>query len=86
MKYRILLKRSAEKELERLDDSIHDRIAKAILSLSSNPRPPPIKKLQQQELYRLRIGEYRVLFVIDDRSKIVDIVSIAHRREAYRHY
>ena len=82
--YRINLKRSAEKELERLPDKIHDRIVHRLLLLKNDPRPQNAKKLRGREGYRIRVGDYRILYIIDDENKIVEIYSIAHRREAYR--
>lgn len=84
MAYHVLLKRSAEKELAALPAPIHDRITKRLLLLEANPRPPGIKKLQGQEGYRLRVGDYRVLYTIDDQHKLVSIYAVGHRREVYR--
>ena len=84
MTYRVEIKRSAEKEMDRLPDKIHKRISERILALETNPRPPGGKKLQGEEGYRLRLGDYRVLYTIDDRTKHVFVYSVAHRREAYR--
>jgi mRNA interferase RelE/StbE len=84
MSYAIVIKRSAEKELHELPSSIYDRIAKRLLSLENNPRPSGIKKLQGEESYRLRIGDYRILLAIDDRKQQITIYSIGHRREVYR--
>ncbi len=70
--------------MDRLPDKIHKRISERILALETNPRPPGGKKLQGEEGYRLRLGDYRVLYTIDDRTKHVFVYSVAHRREAYR--
>ncbi len=58
MPYRVILKRSAEKELDALPASVRERIAVRLLSLEDNPRPPGVKKLQGEESYRLRVGDY----------------------------
>ena len=84
MTYQVIIKRSAEKELDALQESIHERIVKRLLVLEGNPRPSGIKKLQGQESYRLRVGDYRVLYTIDDKIKKVVVLSIGHRREVYR--
>lgn len=84
MSYTVEIKRSAEKEMDRLPDKIHNRISDRILTLETNPRPPGVKRLQGGEGYRLRVGDYRVLYVIDDQSKRIFVYSVAHRREAYR--
>lgn len=84
MAYVINLKRSAEKELERLPATIYDRVIERLVSLKENPRPVGVKKLRGREGYTVRIGNYRVLYVIDDSEKEVEVSSIAHRREVYR--
>lgn len=84
MAYRVILKRSAEKELDALQANLRDRIVKRLLALEENPRPSGIKRLQGEESYRLRVGDYRVLYTIDDEVKKVFILAIGHRREVYR--
>lgn len=84
MPYSVYLKRSAEKELDRLPAKIHDRIVKRLLSLRDNPRPPGMKELQSREGYRIRMGDYRILYWINEKEKRVEITSIAHRKEVYR--
>lgn len=84
MAYRVILKRSAEKELDRLPAQLHDRITHKLLDLEDNPRPHGVQKLHGQDCYRIRIGDYRVLYMIDDRAQLVEIVAVGHRREVYR--
>ena len=84
MSYEVTLKRSAEDELEVLRGSLFERIKRKLLSLESNPRPVGVQKLHGQHIYRVRVGDYRILYVIDDASKRVEITDIAHRREVYR--
>lgn len=84
MAYVVSLKRSAEKELERLPTKIHDRIIGHLISLKEIPRPVGAKTLRGREGYRIRIGDYRVLYVIDDSERRVEVFSIAHRKEVYR--
>ncbi len=84
MPYQIIIKRSAEKELNALPTALRDRIANRLLALEDNPRSVGIKKLQGAESYRLRIGDYRVLLTIDDEQQRVVIYAIGHRREVYR--
>ena len=84
MTYRLAIKPSAGKELERLEDTTLRRIDAAILKLAENPRPQGSKKLTGVPLYRLRIGTYRVIYEVDDLKSLITIVTIAHRREAYR--
>jgi mRNA interferase RelE/StbE len=83
--YAITFARSARKELENLDPALVDRIFPLIESLAQNPRPPKCKKLSGvQNLWRIRIGDYRVIYHIYDADKVIDIVAVRHRREAYR--
>jgi mRNA interferase RelE/StbE len=82
--YTVEIKRSAEKEMDRLPAKIHKNVANRILALENNPRPPGSIKLQGGDGYRLRVGDYRVLYTIDDQARRVFVYSVAHRREAYR--
>jgi mRNA interferase RelE/StbE len=84
--YRIEITSSAEKEMDKLSADVHKRVANKILELENNPRPPRIsqKLVAPFEGYRLRIGNYRVLYVIDEKKKKVVVYSVRHRREAYR--
>lgn len=84
MTYRLVIKPSAGKELERLDDQVLRRVDAAILKLKENPQPQGSKKLTGVPLYRMRVGTYRVVYEIDDVRKQVTVVTIGHRREVYR--
>ncbi len=85
MNYTVRLKRSAEKELEDLPDHVHTRTVERLLALEQNPRPRGVRKLRgRAEEYRLRVGEYRILYVVDDAAQAVEVIAIRHRREAYR--
>jgi len=84
MAYLVTLKRSAEKELSRLSSEIHDRVIERLIALQDDPRPQGTKKLRGREGYRLRVGDYRVLYVVDDSEQKVEVYSVAHRREVYR--
>jgi mRNA interferase RelE/StbE len=85
MSYSIQFRRSARKELENLQHDIAERIVHAILHLADDPRPQGCKKLQTaQDLWRIRIGDYRVVYQIDDQGRIIIVEVIAHRRDAYR--
>jgi mRNA interferase RelE/StbE len=84
MAYAVILRRAAEKELNRLPEKIHQRITRKLLELENNPRPHGAQKLQGHDGYRTRIGDYRVLYLIDDEAKTVEILAVGHRREVYR--
>jgi len=82
--YKLLIKSSAAKELESLPPKDRRRTIARIRDLSSNPRPVGREKLTGGERYRIRQGNYRTLYVIDDSLETVAIVKAAHRREVYR--
>ena len=84
MGYTVILKRSAEKEVGRLQQNVHRRITKKLLELEDDPRPLGVKKLQGSDGYRIRVGDYRILYVINDETRIVEIIAVGHRREVYR--
>lgn len=83
-KYSLEIKPSAGKELDALDDALFARIDRKILALAENPRPPGCKKLRgYKDLWRIRVGDWRVLYSVDDAAKSVSITRVAHRREVY---
>ena len=83
--YEVLLERSVERALKRLSLPDFTRILIALKELASNPRPPGCKKLVGGERdWRVRVGDYRVLYEIDDVEKAVRILNVKHRRDAYR--
>ena len=84
VKYSLEIKQSAQKELDALDDAVFTRIDRKILTLADNPRPAGCKKLKgYKDQRRVRVGDWRVLYIIDDAAKLVTITRIAHRREVY---
>ena len=82
--YKLLIKPSAAKELEALPKKDRQRIVTKIRSLSVEPRPPGCEKLSGHDLYRVRQGNYRVLYTVQDADLVVVIITIGHRREVYR--
>ena len=83
-KYKITVKKSAAKELEEIPGKELRKIVRRIQSLAQNPRPHGSQKLSRQEQYRVRQGDYRIVYSIDDKDSVIDIVKIGHRREIYR--
>jgi mRNA interferase RelE/StbE len=83
--YSLRFKRSAEKELERLPTPVIKRIAAAIDDLTINPRPTGSKKLigQKEPLWRIRVGDYRVIYWVEDEIKIVEIRRVGNRKDIY---
>ena len=82
--YEILIKRSATKELEALPRSYRQKVARKVSGLSSNPRPQGSEKLSGEEKYRLRQGDYRIVYEVNDGARQVIVVTIAHRKDVYR--
>ena len=83
-KYRVQVARSARKQLESLDNALIARIVSHIDALVNNPRPRGCRKLRgENNLWRLRVGDYRVIYAISDRERVVDISAVRNRREAY---
>lgn len=83
-KYALEIKPSAGKEMDALDNALFRRIDRKILALAGDPRPAGCKKLRgYRDHWRIRIGDWRVVYSIDDAAKRVSISRIAHRREVY---
>jgi mRNA interferase RelE/StbE len=85
--YNLLMLPSARRQLRQFQNTHHKKskdIVTRIMSLAENPHPPSARKLVNREEWRLRVGEYRILFLIDDRQRTVTITAIGHRREIYR--
>jgi mRNA interferase RelE/StbE len=83
--YAVVFARSARKELERLGDPLLSRILKRIETLALDPRPDGCRKLQgASDLWRIRVGDYRVLYAVDDAKQIVDVIAVRNRSDAYR--
>jgi mRNA interferase RelE/StbE len=84
--YTITFNESALKGLSALQKPVVKKIAAAIDKLGINPRPPGVKKLSgsNENLYRIRIGDYRIIYVIEDVVRIVNVRKIGHRKDIYR--
>jgi mRNA interferase RelE/StbE len=84
MKYTVLIERYAQKQIMKLDKKIIPVLKKAISDLADNPRPYGYKKLKGEDAYRIRVGNYRVIYEIDDGKIIVTVVSVGHRKDIYK--
>lgn len=82
--YRVIVKESVSKDLKRIPNKDVIRILATIRTLAENPRPPQSKKLSGQDRYRLRQGNYRILYAIEDDLLIVCVVKVGDRRDVYR--
>jgi mRNA interferase RelE/StbE len=85
VEYLIRFAASAAKEFRDLPGDLKSRLEPAIDSLARNPRPPGTRKIRsEKDLYRVRVGSYRIVYEVHDHDKLVVIMRIRHRREAYR--
>lgn len=82
--YRIELRRKAQRSLDKLPKDDFTAIIEAVRSLADLPRPKGIEKIKSAGLWRIRYGDYRIVYSIDDDNKTVSILRIGHRREIYR--
>jgi mRNA interferase RelE/StbE len=84
LRYSLDIKSSAQKELDALDDPLFARIDRKIMALAENPRPAGCKKLKgYRNHWRIRVGDWRVVYLINDSEAQVSITRVAHRREVY---
>lgn len=83
--YEVVWKSSARKETRKLPSDVLRRVLAAVGKLTSDPRPPGVRKLRGAErTYRLRVGDYRVVYSIYEARLVIEVVRVAHRREVYR--
>jgi mRNA interferase RelE/StbE len=81
--YTVLGLSAIERELSRLRKKDYERIAAAILRLGEEPRPANCQKMKGRDAWRIRVGEYRVIYEINDQARIVTILDVGHRKEIY---
>lgn len=81
--YTIVLSKKAQKQLDKLPDNIAEPIFEAISLLDNEPRPTGYKKFQGRDGYRIRIGNYRVIYEIYDTELVIDVVALGHRKDIY---
>jgi mRNA interferase RelE/StbE len=85
MPYRIEVKRSAAKEIRAITrKQDRERVVERIAALAEDPRPPGCTKLSGREAYRVRQGEYRIVYTVEDDALVVEVVKVGHRRDVYR--
>ena len=83
MKYNLLILRRAQKELANLDKTDFERVREAIVLLAENPRPNNCKKLVGRNGWRIRAGNYRVIYEINDTKHEITVLNVGHRRDIY---
>jgi len=84
MKFQVILPKSVQKQLDRLADEVARRILDRLRELEDNPRPPGVKKLKGRPAWRVRVGDYRIIYEIHDRELRIIVITVGHRREVYR--
>jgi mRNA interferase RelE/StbE len=84
MSYRILILRRAQKELAQVPGGSYEHARDAIRALATDPRPSGCLKLTGREGWRIRVGDYRVIYEIDDHAQVVTVLHVGHRRDVYR--
>lgn len=82
-KYTAVLTKKAQKQLDKLSDNIAEPILEAIAGLEEDPRPQGFIKLKGRDGYRIRVGNYRIIYDIFDSELIVDIITLGHRKDIY---
>jgi mRNA interferase RelE/StbE len=87
LSYKIAITRAARRELASLPRAVQVRVAARIGDRAAEPRPPGVRKLKsERELYRIRVGDYRVVYEIDDLAPSVTVTAIGDRKESYRRH
>ncbi len=82
--YKIFVKKSAEKELRQIPAKDLSKVVEKLKSLAQNPRPHGVEKMEGGERYRLRQGDRRMIYLIDDAEKLVTVIKVGNRKEVYR--
>jgi mRNA interferase RelE/StbE len=83
-KYQVFVQQSAQKEIEKLPKPAQAKVIKGLVALAENPRPANCKKLIGTDAWRVRVGEYRIVYWIEDNKLRVEIVRVAHRKDVYK--
>ena len=84
MRYAVVVRRGPQKVLASVPGRMRDRLEAAMMALGDDPRPPGCKKLADVDAWRIRVGEYRVVYEVADVVRIVTVVKVGHRRDVYR--
>jgi len=82
--YSLIIKKSAERELRTLPKPDLRRVTERLRGLAQDPRPTGSEKLSGHDRYRVRQGDYRIVYAVDDETRTVQVVKVGHRREVYR--
>jgi mRNA interferase RelE/StbE len=82
--FRVVLSKSIQKQIDKLPRDVASRILGRLSNLEADPRPPDVKKLKGRDAWRIRVGDYRVIYEIYDRELQIIVVRVGHRREIYK--
>lgn len=82
--YQVIISNKAEKTLSKLPTTVYARIIAILMELANNPRPTGCKKLKGRDAWRIRVGDYRIIYEIEDDQLIIWILDINHRKDAYK--
>ena len=82
--YELVVRARVRKSLVRLPKNVYRRVFNTIEGLREEPRPPGCRKLSDREGWRLRVGDYRIIYEIDDEERVVTVLQVGHRRDVYR--
>ncbi|MEE9201997.1 MAG: type II toxin-antitoxin system RelE/ParE family toxin [Dehalococcoidia bacterium] len=84
MSYQLLILRRAQRELASLPAPEYERVKEAVRKLAGEPRPPGCRKLAGREGWRIRVGDYRVIYEVNDQERTMVVLHVGHRRDVYR--
>lgn len=85
MAYAVEITPAAKRQIRKLERPVQERIVRRLDALADDPRPPGVEKLEgDQTIYRVRVGEYRIVYEIRDKVLVVLVLKVGHRREVYR--
>ncbi len=83
-KYSVVITVSVQKYLDKLPDNIADKLESVMLKLKNDARPTGCEKMSGKNTYRIRVGDYRIIYTIQDKILLVTVIDAGHRREIYR--
>jgi len=83
MIYRIVINKSAIKALAKINEPDYSKIKAAIYQLAKNPRPQGYIKLKGRDAYRIRVGDYRIIYNVVDQQLLIDVINLGHRKDIY---
>lgn len=83
-KYEVVITKSVQKYLDKLPDALAEKLESAMMKLENDPRPPGSEKMSGKNAYKIRVGDYRIIYTIQDKILLVTVIDAGHRRDIYR--